>query len=116
MNAEIISVGTELLLGTTVDTNAAFLGEVLAECGIGCTNRQTVGDNLDRLVSALTLALSRSDIVVTIGGLGPTLDDLTRDGIATALHDPLVLDPLLEAQIREVFSRRNLQMCIRDRP
>lgn len=109
MNAEIISVGTELLLGTTVDTNAAYLGEVFAECGIGCTNRQTVGDNLERLVAALHLALSRADIVVTIGGLGPTQDDMTRDGIAAVLDDPLILDPALEATIRAIFQSRELR-------
>ncbi len=109
MNAEIISVGTELLLGSTVDTNAAAMGVLLAECGVGCTHRQTVGDNLDRLTEALRLSLSRADVVVTIGGLGPTLDDLTRDGIALALDDPLVLDPDLEVSIREIFSARNLK-------
>ena len=78
MNAEIVSVGTELLLGQIIDTHAATMARILAECGISCRHRATVGDNLDRAVEALRLALSRSDVVVTVGGLGPTADDLTR--------------------------------------
>ncbi len=109
MNAEIVSVGTELLLGTTVDTNAAFMGEILAECGLACTHRQTVGDNLERLTAALRLALSRADVVITIGGLGPTQDDLTRDGIAAALENPLVHDSQVEASIRATFEARGLR-------
>ncbi|MCH7945124.1 MAG: competence/damage-inducible protein A, partial [Armatimonadetes bacterium] len=92
MTAEIVAVGTELLLGDTVDTNSAELGKVLAQLGVSHTARQTVGDNVERLEQALRLALSRSDVVFTIGGLGPTQDDLTRDGIAAALDDETVLD------------------------
>lgn len=108
MRAEVVSVGTELLLGQIVDTNAAELGKAFAECGIDHTHRQTVGDNLARLTDALRQALSRSDIVVTIGGLGPTEDDLTRDGIAEALGQPLVHDPQIEEHLREVFRSRRL--------
>src|SRR5688500_10582684 len=92
MRAEIVSVGTELLLGQIADTNAQHLGQLLPQLGISHTHRQTVGDNLERVVEALRLALSRSDIVITIGGLGPTEDDLTREAIAAALGDELVLD------------------------
>lgn len=108
MNAEIVSVGTEILLGQIVDTNAAVLGDLFAELGISHTHRQTVGDNLDRLVGALKLALSRSDVVVTIGGLGPTLDDLTRQGIAAALEDEMVLDEGVASGLRELFKSRRL--------
>ncbi|MBS1713489.1 MAG: competence/damage-inducible protein A [Armatimonadetes bacterium] len=108
MRAETVSVGTEILLGQITDTNAVELGRVYAECGIGHTHRQTVGDNLERLTESLRLALSRSDVVVTIGGLGPTEDDLTRDGIAAALDDPLVHDPEVEAALRALFERRRL--------
>lgn len=108
MNAEIVSVGTEILLGQIVDTNAAVLGDLFAELGISHTHRQTVGDNLDRLVGALKLALSRSDVVVTIGGLGPTLDDLTRQGIAAALEDEMVLDEGVANGLRELFKSRRL--------
>lgn len=106
MTAEIVSVGTEILLGQIVDTNAQLIGQMLPQFGITHRHRQTVGDNLDRLVDALRLALSRSDIVFTIGGLGPTQDDLTRDGIAEALGDPLIHDPALEAHLRELFVHR----------
>lgn len=108
MKAEIVSVGTELLLGQIVDSNAAILGELFAECGVEHSHRQTVGDNLPRLESALRLALSRSDLVVTIGGLGPTEDDLTRDGIAAALGVPLEEDPALIHRLQEIFAQRNL--------
>lgn len=108
MRAEIVSVGTELLLGQIVDTNAAALGGLLAEYGMVHTHRQTVGDNLARLTDALTLALSRSEVVFTIGGLGPTEDDLTRDGIAAALGDPLVADTQLEEDLRAIFATRKM--------
>jgi len=106
MRAEIISVGTEILLGQITDTNAVELGKAFALCGIDHTHRQTVGDNLDRLADALKLALSRADIVVTIGGLGPTEDDMTRDGIAAALDDPLIEDPEVVEHLKAIFERR----------
>lgn len=105
MRAEIVSVGTEILLGQIVDTNAAVLGELFAEFGIEHVHRQTVGDNLARLTEALQLALSRADIVFTIGGLGPTEDDLTRQGIADALGDTLIPDPILAAELQAIFER-----------
>jgi nicotinamide-nucleotide amidase len=106
MNAEIISVGTELLLGQITDTHAPTMARILAECGIGCKHRATVGDNLDRVVDTLKLALERADVVVTIGGLGPTADDLTRDAIAIALDDVLELVPEVETKLKEFFSSR----------
>jgi len=106
VKAEIVSVGTELLLGQIADTNAQHLGQLLPQLGIAHTHRQTVGDNLTRLEEALRLALSRADIVFTIGGLGPTEDDLTRDGIAAALDDELVQDKELEAVLRQIFVER----------
>jgi nicotinamide-nucleotide amidase len=109
MTAEIVSVGTELLLGQIVDTHAPYMARILADCGIGCTRRQTVGDNLDRLVESLSLALSRADIVVTIGGLGPTQDDLTREGIVAALGDSLALDADYEQTLRELFAKRGFR-------
>lgn len=109
MNAEIVSVGTELLLGQIVDSHAPVLGRKLAEIGIGCTHRQTVGDNLQRLTDALRLARSRADVVITIGGLGPTEDDLTREGIAAAFDTPLVHDPSIEHGLRTLFETRGLR-------
>jgi len=108
MVAEIVSVGTEILLGQIADTNAQLLGTVLPEYGISHLHRQTVGDNLSRLEQALRLALSRSDLVFTIGGLGPTGDDLTRDGVAAALEDEMVYDPVVEEKLRKMFALRNL--------
>lgn len=109
MTAEILSVGTELLLGQIIDTHAPYMARILADCGIGCTRRQTVGDNLDRLVESLSLALSRSDIVIAIGGLGPTQDDITREGIVGALGDELVLDSEYEQTLKEIFSTRRFK-------
>src|SRR5579862_8668160 len=96
LTAEIVSVGTELLLGAIIDTHAPAMARILASCGIACQRRSTLGDNLDRLTAGLKEALERVDILVTIGGLGPTDDDLTRDAIAAALGDALVKEPKVE--------------------
>lgn len=109
MNAEIVSVGTELLLGQILDTHAPTMARILAESGIGCRHRSTVGDNLDRIVDTLKTALERSDVVVTIGGLGPTSDDLTRDAIALALGDELELVPEIETKLRHFFESRGYE-------
>jgi nicotinamide-nucleotide amidase len=108
VTAEIVSVGTELLLGHVVDTHAATMARVLAECGITCQRRATVGDNFDRIVSVLQEALGRSDVLVTIGGLGPTLDDLTRDAMAAALGDKLVHEAAFEEKLRRFFESRGI--------
>ena len=89
MKAEIIATGTELLLGQTVNTNARFLSEKLAQMGIDVYWHTVVGDNAVRLEAALRLALSRSDIIITSGGLGPTMDDLTKETVAKVLQLPL---------------------------
>ena len=107
MKSEIISVGTELLLGEIVDTNASYLSQKLAELGIDVHYRHTVGDNLARLAQVITTALSRSDIVILTGGLGPTDDDLTREGIAAATGTSLVRLPASEQWLREFFAARN---------
>ena len=108
MRAEIVSVGTELLLGQIIDTNAAYLARGLSEVGISVYRRATVGDNMDRLVSALKQALDESDIVITIGGLGPTMDDITRDGLALALDDTLLVDEGIAERLRDFFIRRGM--------
>lgn len=108
MRAEIVSVGTELLLGQIVDTNAAYLARVLSELGISLYRRVTVGDNMDRLVAALRQALADSEIVLTIGGLGPTEDDITRDGLATAFGDTLHQDEAIAERLRRFFSSRGM--------
>ena len=90
MKAELISIGTELLLGHIVDTNAAYLAGRLADLGIACYWISTVGDNHARATEVVRRALERSDLVVCTGGLGPTEDDLTREAAAAALGRPLL--------------------------
>lgn len=108
MTAEIVSIGTELLMGQIADTDAQHLGTILPEYGVAHYHRQTVGDNFGRLVDALRLALNRAEIVFTIGGLGPTEDDLTREAIAAALDDELETDPVYAEKLRRLFAQRNL--------
>lgn len=115
MRAEIISVGTELLLGEIVDTNAAFLGRRLAELGMDVYYRQTVGDNQVRLVAAFELALSRADLVLVSGGLGPTLDDITREALAEVLGDRLCLDEGALRQLEAHFTRLGRPMTDNNR-
>jgi competence/damage-inducible protein CinA-like protein len=110
MRCEVVAVGTELLLGQIVDTNSAWLGEQLALAGIDRTHGQTVGDNLDRIVTALELALSRSDAVIVCGGLGPTQDDITRDAIAAVMGVPLLPDDDVADRILERFAARGRRM------
>ncbi len=115
MRAEILSIGTELLLGQIVDTNAHYLAERLADLGIDCLFVSTVGDNLVRARETIERALGRSDLIVTTGGLGPTEDDLTREAIAAALGETPVVDPELERQLREWFAGRGVPMPERNR-
>lgn len=89
LSLEIVAVGTELLLGETVDTNAAHAGRMLAAQGITVTRRATVADRHEEITAAVGAALSRSGTVIVTGGLGPTRDDLTRDAVATLLERPL---------------------------
>lgn len=110
MRAEIISVGTELLLGQIVDTDAAYLSKLLPQFGIDIHYRVTVGDNESRLADALKLALSRSDIVFTIGGLGPTMDDLTKETVAAVLGDEMVLHEESAEHMRRFFASRGIEM------
>ena len=109
MTAEILSIGTELLLGDIVDTNAQALGKAFAKAGISHKHRQTVGDNLERMVEAINLAFTRADIVVTIGGLGPTDDDLTRTALSQALDSPLVVDEDVLVRLKQLFEKRGLK-------
>ncbi|MFA6242158.1 MAG: CinA family nicotinamide mononucleotide deamidase-related protein [Candidatus Hydrogenedentales bacterium] len=108
MNAEIVMIGTELLLGQIVDTNATHIGQVLAENGIGLYQKTTVGDNRRRIVNVLEAALNRADVVLTSGGLGPTEDDLTREAVSDVFRQPLETRPELleELEKRFAFIRR----------
>ena len=109
-SCEILSVGTELLLGEIVDTNAPFLSRELAVLGIPVLYRGTVGDNPQRLAEQVRLSLSRSDLLVLTGGLGPTADDLTKEICAAEMGFPLVRDSRAEADIRAFFARRGGEM------
>jgi nicotinamide-nucleotide amidase len=110
MRCEIVAVGTELLLGQIVDTNSAWMGEQLALAGIDCTHQQTVGDNLERIVGALELALARADAVIVCGGLGPTQDDITRNAIARVMGVDLMQDDDVVDRILERFAARGRRM------
>lgn len=110
MQAEIVSVGTELLLGQIVDTNAVYLSQLLPELGIGLYYRWTVGDNPVRLADTLRGALDRSDIVFTIGGLGPTQDDLTKETAAEVAGDPMRLDEGVAKKLCDFFASRGYEM------
>lgn len=105
MKAEIVMIGTELLLGQIVDTNAAFMGQMLMENGINLYQKSTVGDNFERIKLVLGNALDRSDVVLTSGGLGPTEDDLTRECIADLLGRPLEFRQDLYDALEAMFAR-----------
>lgn len=105
MTVELISVGTEILLGNIVNTNAAYLAEKCAAFGLSCYHQSVVGDNEQRLEDAIRLALSRSDIVILGGGLGPTKDDLTKEITARVFGKELYEDAHTKARIMEYFSR-----------
>ena len=105
MHAEIVMIGTELLLGEIVDTNANRLALALRDIGLDLYYKTTVGDNLDRMTEVLDLALDRSDVIITSGGIGPTVDDVTRQAVADATGRKLVYSTELEAEIAARFSR-----------
>src|SRR5665213_324831 len=102
-SVEIVTIGTEILLGHLIDTNSAHLAHVLADHGVDVYAKHSVGDNADRLAAMLSGVLERADGAITTGGLGPTVDDLTKDAVARAVGKPLVLhEPSLRA-IEERF-------------
>ena len=110
ITAEIISVGSELLLGHIINTNASYLGLRLAREGINLFHQSVVGDNPLRLAEALRLAMRRSDIVITTGGLGPTVDDITIKTIADTFSRPLVLNKAALKDIKDHFRKRRVKM------
>lgn len=115
MNAEIIAVGSELLLGQIVNSNASFLSEQLAEMGINVYFHTVVGDNSARLKSAIEIAESRADLLIFTGGLGPTKDDLTKETIAAHLGKKLVFDEDALTAIEQYFVKVNRKMTENNR-
>jgi nicotinamide-nucleotide amidase len=109
-NAEVLSVGTELLLGQVLDTNSQFVAVELAKLGIDCYFRSTVGDNKQRVKDAIRIALNRADVLITTGGLGPTADDLTTECLAEFFQSELVFDEEVFAYISALFRERNYPM------
>lgn len=110
MIAEILCVGTELLMGQVLNTNAQFLSRRLSGLGISQYHQTVVGDNADRLEAAYRLALSRADVVITSGGLGPTVDDITKRIAAKVAGKALVLRPEAEEMIRQRFQAFRREM------
>ena len=115
MNAEVIAIGSELLLGQIIDTNSPYIARALAGLGVELVRTASVGDDLERIAGAIREATVRSPIVITTGGLGPTEDDLTRESIAHVTHRPLVFQPLLMDQIETIFKRRGFRMSENNR-
>jgi nicotinamide-nucleotide amidase len=110
MVAEIVSVGTELLLGQITDTNASYLGRTLAGLGIDLYYKSTVGDNEARVLDTLRRARDRADLILTSGGLGPTEDDLTKECVAAVFDEELVMDEGALRQLETFFARRGVVM------
>ena len=110
MKAEIIAVGTELLLGEILDTNSQYLSQQMSGLGIDLYYISHIGDNHTRLTNAVLQALDRSDLLIMTGGLGPTEDDLTREAIAAALGETMEVQPELENHLRTWYFRRNRPM------
>jgi len=110
MTAEIIAVGSELLTPQRVDTNSLFLTDQLNGLGVEVTTKCVVGDDLERLADAVRRAVSRSEIVVLCGGLGPTEDDLTRDAVAAALDRKLIYHPEIAAVLEQRFAQLKRKM------
>lgn len=108
MQCRIISIGNELLIGDTVNTNASWLGDVLTEAGIEVTHVYTIGDNLQTMKEVLEESVSDSDFVITTGGLGPTHDDITKRAVVELFDCELILNDSVLAFIKKVFEKRNI--------
>jgi nicotinamide-nucleotide amidase len=115
VNAEVITVGTELLLGQILDTNSLYLSRKLAEIGVNLYYKTSVGDNTGRLKAALEIAAGRADIIVITGGLGPTVDDITRDGIAEYTGRKLLPDNETMLKLEHFFKARRIKMSENNR-
>jgi len=109
-NAEIVAIGSELLLGQIVDTNSAWMAQRLTALGVNLYFKSVVGDNPARMKEVISRAIERADIVITSGGIGPTQDDLTRDIVAEVTGRKLVQDSGMLEQVEEHFRRRGRPM------
>jgi len=107
---EVIAVGTELLLGQIVNSNTSFMGAALAERGFDAHYQQAVGDNIDRIASAIRIALDRADAVIITGGIGPTQDDLTREGVCAATGLEMVYSEEYAKELEQWWARRGREM------
>ena len=116
MVVELISVGTEILLGNIVNTNAAYLSEKCAGFGLSLYNQQVVGDNEERLADALKVAIDRSDIVILSGGLGPTQDDLTKEVTARVMGCELIEDAHSKENIESMLKKYAFNNRVLDTP
>lgn len=110
MRAEILGVGTELLLGQIANTNARWISERLAEIGVDVLHHEVVGDNFERIVESFRLGLSRADVIIATGGLGPTQDDITRPALAAAAGVALVRLPAIEERLRARWAATGREM------
>jgi len=110
LSAEIVTTGTEILLGEIVDTNAAWIAQQLRDVGVNLYYKTTVGDNLERVKQVITLCMSRSDLIIVSGGLGPTKDDITRHAIAKATESPLVMNLAALETLKARFARFGAEM------
>lgn len=115
INAEIIAIGTEILLGELIDSNSAHIARVFRGIGINVYMMTTVGDNRERIANAICAGLSRAHIVITTGGLGPTVDDMTRDAVADATDRSLIYHPALYDQIATRFAGFRVRMTENNR-
>lgn len=106
MTVEIIAVGTEIILGNIVNTNAAYISEKVAQTGLSCYYQSVVGDNEERLLETFNIARKRSDIIILTGGLGPTEDDLTKETVAKACGLKLVMDEVSRSHIETYFANK----------
>ena len=115
MRCEVVAVGSELLLGQINDTNSSWIGRELAAVGIDSFFQTKVGDNLDRMVEVIEHALTRSDVVITTGGLGPTQDDITREAVAQVMGVELKTDEALVTKIEAMWGSRGREMPANNR-
>jgi nicotinamide-nucleotide amidase len=110
MKAEIITIGDEILLGQTIDTNSAYISQKLSQLGIDVTYKTSVGDDIKNISDSLTISLSRADLVIATGGLGPTNDDITKKAIVKVFKRNLVFQEEILKKVEESFRKRGMEM------